>query len=380
VAHKAAAAAEAGFNGLYFENIEGKLAEAAEFIRNLRATVRGLQPLDEDELLFCAQAPLLSPVTEACNLKCTRLPVSPGLQPGGALSCNLPFLKLAFEDGGRDKLFAAGFSGAEFTPKARALATAEILASGGICSDYDSLAEYSLFQAQNPALFGQADAINQAGLLLDEAEGGAGDTGDASRLLARLNLQHDLIPVSQSRHFEFRKYRLLNALHLSAPDKALAEALQTFVRENKGVLLISSQARDRLSLDAADEERTEVAAGGGRIISYRAPTESRWQAENYQRLVITDMLKFCAQTVTVQAVDGVLAQLWGKGTARWVHVLNYGDEPAGATISLPGCGGRKLKVYSPDQRQPELKVLETGSATASFELTGLETYCIVEVA
>ena len=81
----------------------------------------------------------------------------------------------------------------------------------------------------------------------------------------------------------------------------------------------------------------------------------------------------------VALVAGVVALLWGKSTKRWVHLLNYRDEPCEATVTLPGCGGRKLDAYSPDEAPLAVQVVDSGPACVTFVISGIQTYAVVEV-
>lgn len=60
-------------------------------------------------------------------------------------------------------------------------------------------------------------------------------------------------------------------------------------------------------------------------------------------------------------------------------MINYAAQAADVTITLPGCGGRKLSVLSPDVPAPIVNVLETGNANARFTLKGVESYAVVVV-
>lgn len=71
--------------------------------------------------------------------------------------------------------------------------------------------------------------------------------------------------------------------------------------------------------------------------------------------------------------------LWGKGTRRWVHVLNYKSNATEVTLTLPDCGGRTTEVFSPDEQKPTLEVQESGAGRLKFKLSGLDVYAVVRI-
>ena len=85
------------------------------------------------------------------------------------------------------------------------------------------------------------------------------------------------------------------------------------------------------------------------------------------------------QELVLDAPDGVVALPWGKGTRRWVHVLNYRGEAVQAKLALPDCGGRAIAVDSPDAAPPTWTLDEAGSGRLAFTLNALDVYAIVAV-
>jgi len=348
VAHKVRKAVEAGFDGLFFEGAANH-HEASEFLKALRAEAQGHRAPDAPELLFCAPGWCSPDLDEVCNLKFLEPELVPGAGPDSACSTNVPLLKLAFEQGGRDKPFAAQVAAGALTDKQRRLAAAEITAAGGACAALELPGDYGAFLQDCSGLFGPSDPVGAIGVIAGDAAG----PGFARPLpfldaLVRANIQFDIIPLTRFEQFDFRKYKLLIAAGLipgPAPEP-LEKALSLFVAEHGGTTYISPTP--------ASEEFEASAIPG--IHASAVP-----------------------QPIAVEAPAGLIALLWGKGTRRFVHLLNYRDAPCDATITLPGCGGRKVNAYSPDEAPLTLKILEAGPACASFVLAGIQTYAVVEV-
>jgi len=364
VTHKVRKAVEAGFDGLFFEGAASH-HEAAAFLMELRAEARARRPADAPELLFYAPGWCSPNLDEICNLKFIQTgsvvgrssgsPGDPEDRPtsdttaGPASSTNVPLLKLAFEQGGRDKPFVAQVAAGALTDKQRRLAVAEIMAAGGTCAALDLPGDYGAFQQDCSGLFGPSDPVNTIGVIVEDAAA----SGFARPLpyldaLVRANIQFDMIPLTRFEQFDFRKYKLLIAAGLS-PGPArepLDKALNLFVNEHGGTTYLSPSP-GREEFEASVIQGIPAAAG--------------------------------PQPVAVEAPEGVIALLWGKGTRRWVHLLNYRDEPCDASITLPGCGGRKVNAYSPDEATLTLRILEAGPACVSFLLSGIQTYAVAEV-
>ena len=345
---------------------------AVQALRFLRDEALAGRSTDSRELLFCARGWCAPHWDELCNLKLVdygwwhcpqtvpsprcgeRTPLSadsgtPQVAADGSLETCLPFLKLMYEQGGRDKPLAVQLGASGLTEAQLRLAVAEVLASGGVPASLDLPRNYVSFLRDHGDLFGQSDPVGSIGVIVD-------DTAPKPRVEALLlpgelvhtNVQFDLIPLTQWERFDLRKYKLLITAGLPPPPP-LHEALNHFVSEHGGTVYVAQSCGD-----FASELHAHILPGI-RIAAGTAPVE-------------------------VEAPDGVVALLWGKGTRRWVHLLNYRAELAQATVVLPGCGGRAVSAHSPDEAQPELTVLETGQASVSFALSGIQTYAIVEVA
>ena len=215
-------------------------------------------------------------------------------------------------------------------------------------------------------------------------------------ILLKANIQFDVIPAGQFHQFHLKKYRLISATHAQCLSNNVLDALSAYVQSG-GILLASARAgsskpgaenssvHSLLSVEANTDDgcdRYLKSAGAGTVITHK---NAEFNIDmklpiNCVKAVLADIQRFNSpSTIEVQAPEGVVALLWGKGTKRWVHVLNYRKNISHATVVLPGCGGRKIAVYSPDESQPELNVLDSGAAKVSFSLNGIDTYAIVEI-
>jgi len=315
-----------------------------------------------------------------------------GTQPGSML--NIGELKLLFEVSGRDKTAVSAFIPFVLSAQQAALATAEVLACGAACG-HDAPHVASLAFAEEHPDFFSGDPVNSIGVLVndhDENAGADGIVGVAKLLsaLAGANIQFDVIPASELANFELRKYRVLSALHLQRLAPETAVALKVFASEHGRTLIAGSQTArgERPSwlsaFTGSGSSREEAPLGKGRVIHHaHAPGDlgehDRAASESLITAISTDLFKYGENPLECSASKGVVCLLWGKGTRRWVHVLNYTNAPVKATILLPGCGGRKLHVFSPDAAAPELTVVESGAARAAFVLKNLTTYAVVEV-
>ena len=436
IAEKIRFALESGFDGIYFpDSLAAEPSAVSSFLEalpkligsslspNIVAQASSLQeisppnrgvdtPPEAREILFCCNSTGHLPLSAAGNFHCGEPLFEAGL-PGEKPFNNLEYYKRLFEAGGRERPFACHFE-AGSNAKKDCLATAEILATGGICTQFDAPLAYQLFQAEHIALFASADPVSSIGIFYDDYSGEFPTGVTFPMLLARNNIQYDLIPASRFQHFDLGKYKLLGALNLCRVSNPLLEALRAFVRQHGGTLLLSgstgtldpltgesSQSRSPFSLfemppllqegrrkedgPPMQAPRTELPEGLGRVIAYGGcePVYNENETaflEGPKQMYLDDVKKYGGESlIEIQAPEGIVALLWGKGTRRWVHVLNYRAEVTDAEIILPGCGGRTLFVHSPDGKPPLLTVLETGSARAIFSLTGIETYAIVEV-
>lgn len=349
VTHKARMAVEAGCDGLWFDGLKSEDGDTVQFLAELRAQARACRPDDAPELLTCAPGWFGPGWENQVNLKVVTLASVPEFTPEDGLHTNIPLLRLAFEQGGRGKTLAAQAASSGMSEKQRRLAAAEILAAGGACAGLDLPGDYAAFLQSCGNLFGPADPVGATGVLVDDTAAPDPAGGPAILLtgLVAANIQFDVMPLTQLAHFDLRKYKLLITAGF-APPAQLEQALSSFVNLHGGTVYYSA-------LGGSPREELEAhVLPGIRIAAGEAPIE-------------------------VEAPEGVVALLWGRRTQRWVHVLNYRSEPCAATIALPGCGGRKLSAYSPDETPLALQALEAGQARASFALTALHTYAVVEV-
>jgi hypothetical protein len=367
VAHKVRMAAGAGFDGFFFSDVYAAESEGAGFLRWLREIALAARPpdADADEPLFYS-ASVLPEIAASSNLKWLPAIAKATIDapdPHGNAG-NLIALKALYELAGRDLTFVCGIpEGA--TEKQCRVAAAEILACGGACHGLRIPAHYQAWCAEHPELFGNADPINSVAVLIEDS----GQPVDAHAFdpLLRHGIQFDVIPVLEVEKFDLKKYRVLSAMNLTSIPETLAAALKTFSNQHGGTVL-ESRAH-------AAETRALSETGKGRTISYRGPLSGETA-----KLWLADIQNFGGeQPVVLEGTASIVALLWGKGTKRWVHFINYQSKPGDATVALPGCGGRKLTAHSPDDSAPELVNIETGTANAKFTLKGLQTYAIVEV-
>ncbi|MGD0090073.1 MAG: hypothetical protein ABSE73_09145 [Planctomycetota bacterium] len=347
VACKMRAAMEAGFDGLFVDVAAADFSSGAEHLKQLWAEAASGRAADAPELLFYTRGWCSPALDDVCNLKLLEPGLAPGAGTGAAFNTNLARLKLAYEQGGRDKPFAAELAARGLTEKQRRLSAAEILASGGTCAELDLPGDYGAFLQNCGGLFMPGDPVGAIGVIVSDEilQGGPGPAQFLDSLVGA-SIQFDLIPLAQFERFDLRKYKLLIAAGLAPVPEPLEKALNLFVNEHGGTTYITPGPSPE-ELQASLIPGIRVSAG--------------------------------PQPVEVQAPEGVVALLWGKGTKRWVHLLNYRDEPCEAHITLPGCGGRRLDAYSPDEAPLTLNILEAGAGCATFALSGIQTYAVVAV-
>ena len=365
LAHKVRMAAGAGFDGFYFSDIYAVETEAAGFLTWLREIAHSARPPEADEMLFfCGSS--LPALIAAGNLKWVDALAKPAIDTEHS-GANLIALKPCFELGGRDLGFVCGIAEGASEKEAR-VAAAEVLATGGACHGLRVPAAYQNFLAENGDLFGSADPVSSVALLVDGDAASLAElrSDSALALLLRHGIQFDVIPVGQLRSFDLKKYRVLIGTHLRTATPATSEALSTFASQFGGTLLQAT---------SPDAPRSEEEKGKGRILHHGMPLSAEGATA-----WLADVQRFAGeQPIEVESPAGLIALLWGKGTKRWVHFINYASKPCDATVALPGCGGRTLAAHSPDEPAPQLTVIETGTANAKFTLKGIQTYTIVEV-
>ena len=370
IAHKVRMAAGAGFDGFFFSDVFAAEHESAECLAWLREVARSGRPAEpgaDEPLLYSASA--RPGIAATANLKWLPSGTKPMLDPqeNQSNASNILALKTLFELAGRDIAFVSGMPDSA-SEKVCRVAAAEILACGGACHGTRVPAQYQAFFMEHAELFGSADPINSVGLLIDPAALPPAEAAKAMDLLLRHGIQFDVIPAPELEKFDLKKYRAISTALCPATSEAAMAALKTFTAQQSGTLL---ECRG----DASAELRSVVETGKGRTITYRAPLSG-----DAATAWLADLQAFGgAQPVEVQTPGTAIAFLWGKGTRRWVHFINYASKPCAATVALPGCGGRKLTAFSPDDHAPELVDMETGTAHAKFTLKGLDTYAIVEV-
>jgi hypothetical protein len=396
VGHKIRSAIEAGFDGLFFDGVLAEPEEAAVALGELKTLAQSLRPADAPGLLFYSHTSFFSVIHEVTNFKFIRAGRKPGFGDNVTLSINLPILKLLFEDGGRDKLFSCGFYLGELEDKETRLSLAEMWAAGGICNELRVPERCQDFYVEHTNLFA-GDPIGQVGVLVNDAAWFSDNINACApfcNMLALASIQHDVIPLSRIGRFQLGKYNVLSALHNQTLSPEMTKALELFVSEG-GTILAGPEtgsrnqhglACDKPALFQTPENATgriETTHGKGRVISYLSASDKgidQIVEEEHAAAVAEDLRGFSGEPpVEVRAPEGVIALLWGKGTRRWVHLLNYRRETVEASVTLPGCGGRKMQIHSPDAAPPTLTVTDTGSARASFTVSGLETHAIVEV-
>ncbi|MCY3021116.1 MAG: hypothetical protein NTW87_19045 [Planctomycetota bacterium] len=403
---KVSRALEAGFDGLIFTGLMCDPTGDVEFLNEARKLAREARGESASEFLFCCDAGATWPLNEIVNLKFHHCAAQPGYTADGELTTNLAGLKFASEDGGRDKPFVAGvpFRDDAAPPSTEegmkeTLAAAEIMAAGGMFCELAAPAAYVNFGVEHRRFYEGGDPVNTVAVLSgnwDALDAGPGEREqELVTFLARHNVQFDVMPVRNHERFDLRKYKVIYAGHAHFIPDALVAALRSYAEASGGTVIASPvtgafETPGHLRLAArpfaldGPPGRREKPVGEGRFIEYAPPRQmAEVDLPELAELgsTLLDDIRACAgpPPIEVQAPDGLIALLWGKGTKRWVHVLNYRLEPCDATIALPGCGGRKIAAYSPDAQQPALSVLETGQARAAFALSGIETYAVVEV-
>lgn len=398
VTKKVEAAVVAGFDGLFFDTVLANYPAAADFIKELSAFAASKRPPDAEPLLITCQASHFAAIARVVNVKCSPFGRIPGRDTGGIFWSNLAWHKNVYELSGRGLPFVSTLSGGDTTERARKQAVAEVFASGGSTADIDLPAAYATFFADNAELFSDADPQGVIGVLANDL----GDDHDhvlkMESLLASLqlaNLQHDIVPTAFLEQFDLKKYRLLSALMLAHWPSGVAERLDSYVRVNGGTLLVSPGAGTKDAkgnpceppkflaeiLDGA--EKSEHKVGKGRVVVLPPPPNGFTGAKqaDFIQEVVPEVLRLSGeQPVEVESAEDTLVLLWGKGTRRWVHVLNYKAASTEVTLTLPDCGGRTTDVFSPDEQKPVLEVQESGAGRLKFKLTGLDVYAVVRIA
>jgi hypothetical protein len=397
IAHKVKAAIEAGFDGLFFDNVLSGVTDSAKFLKELYDTARAARS-DGEEILFYTHASFFDALNRVANFKWKSSGHRPDIGADGMISTNIGFLKTLFEEGGRDKPFASGIHFGALTPKEARVAVAEVFATGGVCTDSRAPIKYQEFHADNAALFAASDPVGSVGLLIHDAASWVDSiyaSAPIASVLAGANIQFDIIPSIQYANFDFRKYRVLVVAHLRQLSDGLIGALETFMRHQGGTVLASldckrvdakgKETESPVFIDTKDlkGDRIEKEFGKGKLTLF-APLERSddrvKEARDFKARLLPYFENYISdQPIRIDAPPGVVALMWGKNTKRWIHVLNYRAEPSDAAILLPSCGGREITLHSPDEQQPTLNVVETGNARVAFTLNGLDSYAIVEV-
>ena len=397
ITYKVRAAVEAGFDGLFFDNVLSDVPSSAGFLKELYDAARAARP-DGEELLLYTHASYFEALNRVANFKWKSSGHRPDVAADGTISTNVGFLKMLFEEGGRDKAFASGIHFGAMTPKEIRVAVAEVFACGGVCTDSRVPVKYQEFHADNAALFGASDPVGSIGLLVHDAAAWVDSIyacAPIASVLAGANIQFDVIPSAQYQNFDFRKYRVLIAVHLRQLSDGLIGALETFMQHQGGTVLASTDCK---RTDAKGKETdapvfldtkgligdaVEKEMGKGKLVLF-SPLERSddrvKEARDFKARLLPYFENFLPdQPIRLEAPHGVVALMWGKSTKRWVHVLNYRTEPSDAAVLLPNCGGRELKLHSPDDQPPALHVVETGNARVAFALKGLDSYAVIEI-
>jgi hypothetical protein len=394
VCQKAIAAVESGFDGLFLEGYDPN-DDSAAFLKQIRQAA--LSKLSEPSLLLYTNAPYHDVFSTIFNLKRRPSGVSPAFAVDGRLTANIGVLKYMYENGGRERVVASDVRFDESASAQLMLAAAEVIACGAACCDQRVTASAVFLEEHSDINSG--DPINSIGILVNDAGKYIDNIHESEHFintLALANIQFDVIPVAQLGSFDLKKYRVLSALHLRCLLPDVSTALTTFA-ENHGGTVIAGSLTGTVDADDKPAERPdwlltfgsgpreEKPLGKGRIIHHVHSKEDFGDFDHAPssilvNAVVADMRALGEPPLECEAAPGIVCLLWGKGTKRWVHVLNYTGAPADAVISLPGCGGRKMECFSPDETPPSLEVREAGAAKAVFALKNLTTYAVVEVA
>lgn len=360
----------------------------------------------EEPLLFYFNAHERWPLNEVGNAVLSEDAVRPGFSADGRrLITNVGLWKYLFEDGGRDKPFENGLGRATIvpnTPRSRRQAWAEQVACGGTPLDWDNNrvpADCVEFHVAHPGLFVKTDPVNACGVVVRE-QGFLAEKNAAFTLLARRNIQFDVLPYEQLARFPLKRYRVLYLRDLEFMSDQAADEFRRFVRGG-GTLIATGrtgmgQDDFRLREQGALAElfgaewepelkgRFEKEVGKGRTIFYPRRLEEAWEeggeVEETESFSADLRRGLGEPEIEVEAPDGLCAFLWGKGTRRVVHLVNLRPEQvAEVKIALPHCGGRKFTVHSPDRPAPTLEVLESGHARSVFVVRRLDVYAVVEI-
>jgi hypothetical protein len=379
-----------------------ELRQAAEAARERPADPR----VSIEPLLFYVNAHERYPLNEVGNALLGEDSVRPGFAADGKrLITNVGLWKFLFEDGGRDKPFENGIGRAADvpdTPRSRVLAWAEELACGGavVEESSQSLPEAcSRFIAEHGDLYLKTDPVNPCGLVMRE-QGFLAEKKAAFSLLARRNIQFDVIPCEQLGRFALSRYRVLYLRDLRHIGDGEAEAFRQFAAQG-GTLLATGDCgvgdqlfRPRDDYALADvfgvhyapnlRGRFENSFGQGKAVFYPEKLEELWETDaacEWTEPFFQDLTVGIGKPpLTVEAPDGVCAFLWGRGTRRYVHLLNYRAEAVPEIrVTLPECGGRVFRAHSPDVPPPTVEPLEIGYGRDVFFVRGLDVYAVVEV-
>lgn len=397
LAKKVEAAIAAGFDGLFFDTVLSNYPAAADAIRELSALAQSKRAPDAEPLLITCQASHFSAIARAANVKCSPFGRIPGRDTGGIFWSNLAWHKNVYELNGRAIPFVSTLSGGETTERARKQAVAEVFASGGSTADLDLPAAYATFFSENSDLFSDADPQGVVGILANDLGEEHDHVLKMEAMLASLqlaNLQHDIVPTAFLANFDLKKYRVLSALMLAHWPAGVAEKLDAYVRVNGGTLLVSPGAASKDAKGNACEppaflveildgaEKSEHKVGKGLVVVLPPPPNgfSGAKQSDFIQEVVPELARLAGpQPIEVEGADDTIVLLWGKGTRRWVHVLNYKNTPTEITLTLPDCGGRTTEVFSPDEQKPALEVQESGAGRLKFKLSGLDVYAVVRI-
>jgi hypothetical protein len=389
---KVRAGLKAGLDGFFFTSAGSDNPAVLAVVERLREIIAG-EPNAQEIAVYtnvCGD----SRFNAVCNIKWDPACMRPRVENGELIS-NLPLWKLYFEDGGRDKSFAAGFLEGSMQDRLAQRAAAEVLAGGGAPSGLHLPENLLAFHAENEHLFhgdprgGLAVLMEGAGALY----GAKVSTDPLCAALLRNSVQFDVLPITQLKVSGLRRYNAASAIHLAHLSAETIDQLHGFVARQGGTLFVSPGTGTRtaqgdpceppafLLVDDDGNERVEKPVGKGKVVVLPPPLQGFLGSpqKEFGPALIEEIRSAAPVEIRVESSADMTALLWGKGTARWIHVINYGDQPADVTVGLPGCGGRKAEVYSPDEKKPAFELQDSGSGLVKFTLKSLDVYAVVAV-
>lgn len=329
----------------------------ADYMNELWQHAKSVKP----DVVFYPNGHERWPMNVPCNFKLSEDQRPCRWSEGGQMWTNVALWKYFYEDGGREKPATNGANDK--------VMWAEILAFG--CDPIGRQhTEWNAWHAKHgKAIYGGAQPAGRVGLLMRSLSP-IPEKSPAVTLLARKNVQFDVIVYEMMlERYDLSRYEVLLANDVRFLSDAVCERIREFVRKG-GTLIATGQTslftetwEARADYALADlfgvscqpglTGRYEKTVGKGKVIFYpQSVQDAAAQAgdpgllEQWLADVVAVQKK---PALKVEALDGVLASVWQKGSKRIVHLVNYRGQPVrDVRVVVPDAKAAKVQLLSPE--------------------------------